>query len=239
MKKLLLTTLLLTSTTAFAQNITFAMEATYPPFESTNVKGEIVGFDVDIAKAICKQIDATCSFKNEPFDALIPSLIRHRGGFDAAISAIDITPARARKVAFSIPYYTGGAAFIGNKADETMAQVKNVGVQNGTTYQQYIENQGDRYNMKSYASIQDAILDLTTGRIDAVFGDASTLGDAVKAQKGLHFIGDKVTDPKYFGHGFAIAVNKNNTALLEQLNKGITQIKANGEYQKIYNQWFK
>ena len=59
---------------ANAQEITFAMEPSYPPFETTNEKGEIIGFDVDVANAICKEIQATCHFKSQSFDALIPIL---------------------------------------------------------------------------------------------------------------------------------------------------------------------
>ena len=92
MKKLLLSAMLMSSAfAANAQEITFAMEPSYPPFETTNEKGEIIGFDVDVANAICKEIQATCNFKSQSFDALIPSLKAKR--FDAAISAMDITEA--------------------------------------------------------------------------------------------------------------------------------------------------
>ena len=75
MKKTLLTAILLgASVAASAQELTFAMEPSYPPFETTNEKGEIIGFDVDVANAICKEIQATCKFKGEAFDALIPNL---------------------------------------------------------------------------------------------------------------------------------------------------------------------
>lgn len=238
MKKLVLSAFIASSVTvAFAKEITFAMEATYPPFETTNVKGEIVGFDVDVAKAICKKINATCYFKNEAFDALIPSLIKNRGGFNAAISAIDITDERAKKVAFTMPYYDSSASFIGTK-NKMMNDVKKVGVQNGTTYKQYIVEQGKQYEAKSYANIQDAIVDLKTGRIDVVFGDTAVLVDAMEKEPNLQFVGEKVTDKRYFGNGFGIALNKKNKALLADLNKGIALIKADGEYQEIYNKWF-
>lgn len=102
MKKLLLSAILLGSAVvANAQDLTFAMEPSYPPFEFTNEKGEIIGFDVDIANAICKEIQATCHFKGEAFDSLITNLRSKR--FDAAISAMDITEARAKQVLFSDP----------------------------------------------------------------------------------------------------------------------------------------
>lgn len=236
MKKLLLTALLASTTfAAQAQELTFAMEPSYPPFESTNEKGEIIGFDVDIANAICKEIQATCHFKNQAFDALIPSLKAKR--FNAAISAIDITEARAKQISFSDPYYDSSASFIGMKDKTDLASAKNVGVQNGTTYQQYVVAEAKQYAPKSYASLQDAILDLKNGRIDLIFGDTAVLADMLSKQEGLAFIGDKVDNKKYFGNGLGIAVNKGDKALVEQLNKGLATIKANGEYQKIYDKW--
>ncbi|MEE6075034.1 lysine/arginine/ornithine ABC transporter substrate-binding protein [Avibacterium paragallinarum] len=237
MKKLLLATLLASSAAmAQAQDITFAMEPSYPPFELTNEKGEIVGFDVDIANAICKEIEATCHFKSQAFDSLIPSLIKGRG-FDAAISAIDITEARAKQVAFSQPYYESSASFIAVKGKADLATAKTVGVQNGTTYQQYANAEAKQYTAKSYASLQDAILDLKNGRIDLIFGDTDVLRDMFEKNPELTFVGERVTDKRYFNNGLGIAVNKSNTALVESLNKGIEAIKANGEYQKIYDKW--
>lgn len=238
MKKLVLATLLATSTLANAQTITFAMEPSYPPFELTNEKGEIIGFDVDIANAICKAIQATCHFKSQSFDSLIPSLIKGRGGFDAAISAIDITEARLKQVAFSDPYYESSASFIAVKGKfNQLSDAKKVGVQNGTTYQQYVNTEAKHYTASAYASLQDAILDLKNGRIDIIFGDTDVLRDMFDKNPELGFIGEKVTDKRYFNNGFGIAVKKSNTALVERLNQGLATIKQNGEYQKIYDKW--
>lgn len=236
MKKLLLTALLAGSAfAAQAKDITFAMEPSYPPFELTNEKGEIIGFDVDVANAICKEIQATCQFKAQSFDSLIAGLKAKR--FDAAISAIDITEARAKQVSFSEPYYDSSASFIGVKNKADLATAKNVGVQNGTTYQQYVVAEAKQYAPKSYASLQDAILDLKNGRIDVIFGDTAVLADMLSKQPDLAFVGDKVDNKKYFGNGLGIAVNKNSTELVAELNKGLAAIKANGEYQKIYDKW--
>lgn len=238
MKKLLLATLLATSAFTNAQTITFAMEPSYPPFESTNEKGEIIGFDVDIANAICKEIQATCQFKSQAFDALIPSLIKGRGGFDAAISAIDITEARLKQVAFSDAYYESSASFIAVKDKfSDLSQAKKVGVQNGTTYQQYIDAEAKQYAASSYASIQDAVLDLKNGRIDAIFGDTDVLRDILSHENKMTFVGEKVIDKRYFDNGLGIAVKKSNQALVDSLNKGLAAIKQNGEYQKIYDKW--
>ena len=220
---------------ANAQEITFAMEPSYPPFETTNEKGEIIGFDVDIANAICKEIQATCHFKGEAFDALITNLRSKR--FDAAISAIDITDARAKQVSFSEPYYDSTASYVALKGKANLESAKNVGVQNGTTYQQYTVAETKQYSPKSYASLQDAVLDLKNGRIDIIFGDTAVLADMISKEPNIEFVGDKVNNKKYFGNGFGIAMNKSNKELAESLNKGLAAIKANGEYQKIYDKW--
>ena len=236
MKKTLLTTILLgASVAASAQELTFAMEPSYPPFETTNEKGEIIGFDVDVANAICKEIQATCKFKGEAFDALIPNLKAKR--FDASISAIDITDARAKQVLFSDAYYDSTASYVTLKGKATLESAKNVGVQNGTTFQQYTVAETKQYTTKAYASLQSAILDLKSGRIDMIFGDTAVLADMISKEPEMQFVGEKVANKKYFGNGLGIAMNKSNKELAEQLNKGLAAIKANGEYQKIYDKW--
>ena len=236
MKKTLLTTILLgASVAASAQELTFAMEPSYPPFETTNEKGEIIGFDVDVANAICKEIQAECKFKGEAFDALIPNLKAKR--FDASISAIDITDARAKQVLFSDAYYDSTASYVTLKGKATLESAKNVGVQNGTTFQQYTVAETKQYTTKAYASLQSAILDLKSGRIDMIFGDTAVLADMISKEPEMQFVGEKVANKKYFGNGLGIAMHKSNKELAEQLNKGLTAIKANGEYQKIYDKW--
>ena len=236
MKKTLLTAILFgASVTASAQELTFAMEPSYPPFETTNEKGEIIGFDVDVANAICKEIQATCKFKGEAFDALIPNLKAKR--FDASISAIDITDARAKQVLFSDAYYDSTASYVTLKGKATLENAKNVGVQNGTTFQQYTVAETKQYTTKAYASLQSAILDLKSGRIDMIFGDTAVLADMISKEPEMQFVGEKVANKKYFGNGLGIAMHKSNKELAEQLNKGLAAIKANGEYQKIYDKW--
>ncbi len=236
MKKTLLTAILLgASVAASSQELTFAMEPSYPPFETTNEKGEIIGFDVDVTNAICKEIQATCKFKGEAFDALIPNLKAKR--FDASISAIDITDARAKQVLFSDAYYDSTASYVTLKGKATLESAKNVGVQNGTTFQQYTVAETKQYTTKAYASLQSAILDLKSGRIDMIFGDTAVLADMISKEPEMQFVGEKVANKKYFGNGLGIAMHKSNKELAEQLNKGLAAIKANGEYQKIYDKW--
>ncbi|OOF36677.1 lysine/arginine/ornithine ABC transporter substrate-binding protein [Rodentibacter heidelbergensis] len=225
------------SATGNAEELTFGTEPNYPPFEVTTEKGELIGFDIDIAQAICKEIQATCHFKTQPFDALIPSLKAKR--FDAAMSAIDITPSREKQILFTDPYYDSSASYVALKGKGNLATAKNIGVQNGSTFQQYTVAETPQYSPKSYVNLQDAILDLQNGRIDIVLSDTALLADMMTKEPNIEFIGEKVTNEKYFGRGVGIALNKSNKALQERLNQGLKAIKEKGEYQKIYDKWMK
>lgn len=236
MKKLLLATLIAAGAmNAQAEDITFAMAPGYPPFELMSEKGEVIGFDVDLANALCQELNATCKFSYQSFDSLIPGIKLKK--FDAIISAMDITETRAKQVSFSDPYYANSASFISVKGKSDLNTAKVVAVQNGTTFQQYITQQAKQYDTKSYAVLSQSILDLQNGRVDVIFGDTAVLTEWVKKDPSLQFVGEKITDQKYFGNGFGIAVNKGNDPLLEKLNKGLATIKQNGEYQKIYDKW--
>ena len=110
MKKVLIAALLagMSLSASAAQTIRFATEASYPPFELVDANNQIVGFDVDLANALCKEIDATCTFTNQAFDSLIPGLKFRR--FDAVMAGMDITPEREKQVLFSTPYYDNSNA---------------------------------------------------------------------------------------------------------------------------------
>ncbi len=241
MKKMLLASLIcLASTGAMAQQeIKFAMEATYAPFEYVDENNQIQGFDVDLANALCKQIEAKCSFHNQAFDSLIPALKFKR--YDAAISGIDITEARQQQVSFTNAYYDNSAAFVamtGKVASQAALEGKRVGVQNGSTHQSYLLEQMPGVTAVPYGSYQDAFIDMQNGRIDSVFGDTAVVAEWFKKDDKLAYVGDQITNQKYFGNGFGIAVNKDNQVLVDQLNTALKTVKENGEYQAIFDKYF-
>ncbi|MBP2170578.1 arginine transport system substrate-binding protein [Erwinia toletana] len=241
MKKVLLAALL--ASVAFsasaAEKIRFAASATYPPFESLDSNNQIVGFDIDLAKALCQQMQAECSFTNNPFDSLIPALKFRR--YDAVISGMDITPERSKQVAFTQPYYANSAVVIAQKGKFSSIEDlkgKRVGMENGTTHQKFLQDKHPDVTAVAYDSYQNAILDLKNGRLDGVFGDTAVVNEWLKSNPNLATVGNHVTDAQYFGAGLGIAVRPDNKALLEKLNSALTAIKADGTYQKISDRWF-
>jgi arginine transport system substrate-binding protein len=245
MKKLL-TALILVSAASqamAAEQIKFVTEATYPPFEMMDANNEFQGFDIDIARAICAEINAECSFANQSFDSLIPSLKFRR--YDAAIAAMDVTPARKKQVDFSDIYYENSAVLVAEKGKYNAVvdlAGKSVGVQNGTSHQAYMTEKYADKNvlLLNFPSYQKAFLDLKNGRIDGVFADSAVAHDWLTKHTDGDYetVGKAVTDEQYFGSGFAIAVRKDNAELLAKINAGLQQIKANGSYDKIYAKYF-
>ena len=225
--------------------IRFATEATYPPFEYMDSQGNIIGFDIDIAKAICEALKTPCTFSNEPWSSLIPGL--KVGKFDALIASIAITPEREKQVLFSNPYFYDTASFIAPSAKHlTISKQglkgKTVGVQGGTAMDYYIRGFYDNtVNVKTYASIIEAFLDMKSGRLDAVLADTPIAQSWVKQPYAAGFIivGKPIKDPKFFGQGIGIAIRKNNVELLNLINKALAEIKANGVYDNIVNKYFK
>lgn len=242
MKKLLLAATMLAGMTfnaTAAETIRFAASATYPPFESLDANNQIVGFDIDLANALCKQMQAQCTFTNQAFDSLIPSLKFKR--FDAVMAGMDITPEREKQVLFTKPYYDNSALFIAQKgkiADVAALKGKKVGVQNGTTHQKYLTDKHPEITTVPYDSYQNAILDLKNGRVDAVFGDTAVVNEWLKQNDALTAVGAKVTDKDYFGTGLGIAVRQKNTDLQGKFNAALDKIKQDGTYETIYKKWF-
>lgn len=241
MKKVVLAALLasLSLSASAAQTIRFATEASYPPFEFVDSDNKIQGFDVDLANALCREMNATCTFTNQAFDSLIPSLKFRR--FDAVMAGMDITPEREKQVLFSKAYYDNSALFIAQKgkvASVDALKGKRVGVQNGTTHQKYLTEKMADVSTVPYDSYQNAILDLKNGRIDAVFGDTAVVNEWLKQNTQLAPVGEKVTDKAYFGTGLGIAVRQGNTDLQGKFNAALVKVKADGTYKTIYSKWF-
>ncbi|MEA9396821.1 arginine ABC transporter substrate-binding protein ArtJ [Lelliottia amnigena] len=241
MKKYVMAALLATfaAGASAADKISFGVSATYPPFESLDASNQIVGFDIDLAKALCKQMQADCTFTNHAFDSLIPALKFKK--YDAVISGMDITPDRSKQVSFTDPYYANSAVVIAKKDTyKSFAELKGkrIGMENGTTHQKYLQDQHPEVKTVAYDSYQNAIIDLKNGRIDGVFGDTAVVNEWLKTNPQLGTATEKVTDPQYFGTGLGIAVRPDNKALLEKLNGALKAIKADGTYQKISDQWF-
>jgi arginine transport system substrate-binding protein len=249
MKKLILILISITlifptfSFAAMKETIRFATEPTYPPFEYVNEQGQIKGFDIDIANALCQQLKVHCTFAAQSFDGLIPSL--NLGKFDALIAALGITPAREKQLNFTQSYYQPSASFVASKKNHFLQKDligKTIGAQQGSTFAQYLYDQyKGKVKVKLYASIQDAFLDLIAGRVEAVIADRPIAISWLKESNHMQqyeLVGGPLTNDQYFGAGYGIGFRKNEKELLQDFNQALIEIKKNGTYDKIVANYF-
>ena len=258
MKKLMTCLLMVSSVLfqpiIFAETvIKFATDATYPPYEFLDSTGEMKGFDIDVTKAICNEINAKCTVTNQPFDSLIASL--KMGKFDAIIGALAVTDARKQQVDFTNIYYNNTVSVVAKKGalnslakEDVMGKV--IGAQAGTTFENYLADvYGEFIKVNTYTSIENAFMDLKSGRIDALITETPQAKEWIKknnppadalSKGGQEFtlVGAPISSEKYFGPGMAIAVKKGNTALVTQLNQGLSNLQANGTLQQLIKKYF-
>jgi len=227
------------------KTIRFATEGAYPPFNMLDSNGQLQGFDVDITNALCKQMGVECKLMIQDWDGLIPGLLAKK--YDAIVASMSITEERKQKVDFTNKYYVSPARFVAKKGagiDVSKKGLKGkvVGVQRATIHENFVrDNFGDSIQIKSYATQDEANMDLTAGRVDLVIADATVLQGGfldTDAGKGYAFIGPSFTDAKWFGEGIGIAVRKGDGDLKEKLNKAIKDLRKSGVYQKINAKYF-
>ena len=247
--RLTVAALALVAATGFASakdwtTIRVGTDATYPPFESQDSGGKIVGFDIEILDAICADIKATCTYVNQDFDGIIPALVA--GKFDVIDSSISITPEREKTIEFTDKYYNTPAAIIAPKDSDlkgvTKADLagKSIGVQSSTTHATYAEKTFTDSTIKYYPSLDPAKLDLSSGRIDAMNDDVVVLTDWLKTPDGAccKLVGTIKPVPEIHGIGAGFGVRKGDGDLKALLNKGIADIRANGAYKTIQDKYF-
>ena len=215
-------------------------DAAYAPFESQNEKGEIVGFDIDIVKAIAAKAGLAVKFVNTPWEGIFNALAQ--GDRDLVVSSVSITPERRQTMDFSDPYFDA-YQLIAVKASSKVGRLVDlkplkVGVQTGTTGDEVMGKlQGKTSaNIKRFESMPLAFKELEAGGIDAVVADNGPVVHYVKNNPGGQFkaIADREFAPEQLG----IVVKKGNTELQTRLNQGLAAIRADGTYDRLYTQYF-
>jgi len=231
---------------AVPKDIKIGTDPTYAPFESKNASGQLVGFDIDLAKELCKRIQAKCTFVESDFDALIPSLKAKK--IDAIISSLSITEKREQEIAFTDKLYAANARLIGKVGTPILPTLdglkgKRVGVLQGSTQEAYANAmwQPKGIDVVAYANQDLIYADLGTGRIDAAFQDEVAASEGFLKQpagKGYVFAGPAVKDDKFFGVGTGMGLRKDDTELKVALDKAFADMRKDGTYTKFAKKYF-
>ena len=228
-----------TEETASAK-LTMATEATFPPYEYYDGDA-IVGIDVEVAQAIAEKLGMELEVTDIAFDSNIPGI--QTGKYDMGMAGMTVTDERKEQVNFSDSYATGVQVVI-VKDDSPITSVDDlfadgastvVGTQAGTTGFIYatsdIEDAG-LGTVKSFGKTTDAVEALKNGQVDCVILDNEPAKALVAANEGLHIL-----DTEYAVEDYAIAIAKENTDLLEKVNKALSELTADGTLQSIVDKY--
>ncbi|NFV79210.1 ABC transporter substrate-binding protein [Magnetospirillum aberrantis] len=220
-----------------ADIIRFGTEGAYPPFNQIDASGKLTGFDVDIANALCVQLKAECTIVTQDWDGIIPALNGKK--FDALVASMSITPERQQAVDFTDPYYTNKLQFVAAKgSDFSPVKLKGLvlGAQRATIAGTWLEEHVKDAEIKLYDTQDNAYLDLSSGRLDAILADKFVNWDWLKSDGGKDF--EFKGEPVFDNDKVAIAVRKGDDALRQKLNGALKAIVANGTYKKINDKYF-
>ncbi len=222
-----------------AEKLKIGTEGAYPPFNLIDASGQVGGFDVEIAQALCAKMGTECDVVTSDWDGIIPALNAKK--FDFLAASMSITEERKQAVDFTNPYYTNKLQFIAPKSsdlktDKASLKGKVIGAQRATIAGTWLEdNLADAVEIKLYDTQENAYLDLSSGRLDGVLADKFVNWEWLKSNAGKDF--EFKGKPVFDNDKIALAVRKGDP-LREKLNAALKSIVEDGTYQKINDKYF-
>jgi polar amino acid transport system substrate-binding protein len=226
----------LVSISCQAQVIKVAINATYPPFNYIDKQtGQIIGFDINLMDLIAEKEGFKVEYVKVDLDPLLQGMAQ--GKYDAAISALSITPERQKEMLFSEPYFVSGQVVMVFIENDTIIGKdslggKVVGVETGSTGAAAV-NQMSGVIAKHYTDMSTAFNDLMNDKIDAVVSDDTIASLYLRNYpQSLKMVGAPFSQEEY-----AIAVAKNKPELLEKINAGLKAVKSQGLLEELNQKW--
>ena len=208
--------------------------AAFPPYEFVDDNGQIVGIDAEIAAAIAEKLGMELEIKDMEFDSLITAC--SGGAVDVVLAGMTVTDERKESVNFSDSYATGIQVIIVKDGSAIAAyedlEGKIIGVQSGTTGDIYCTDEFGQDNVKQFANGALAVEALKNDQVDCVIIDNEPAKAFVEANEGL-----KILESEYAVEDYAIAIAKENTALLEKINNAMKELKADGTIDDIIEKY--
>ena len=252
------------SFSANADKFKIGTEGAYPPWNSKDASGKLIGFEVELAWTLCRYIGQQCEIVEQDWDGMIPALIMRK--FDAIMAGMSITAERQKAISFSQGYadevaslaVMKGSDLEGISTSEGINLTKKTGAvkkdlktltsalagktvctQTATIHQNFLES-GDvgKINVRTYKTQDEVNLDLASGRCDVALAAAVAFTDyAEKSGKPVVLVGPTFSGGA-FGNGVGVGIRKDDTELLKAFNKAIDKARKNGDISRIATKWF-
>lgn len=227
-----------------ARSIVIATEGASPPFTFVDQKGEPQGFEIEIARSLCREMKANCNFVLHDWEGIVKGLVNKE--YDAIVSSLGITEQRKKLIAFSNRYYLMPNAFIARKNSDLTGSTPellaehSIGATEKASHQEYLEQNYPKSEIHSYPQIYDAGLDLAMGRIDTVMGDKLSLQRFLESREGdcCQFLGNPVIGNVVHGKSVGVGLRKEDVTLKEAFDRALAAIIASGEYDRIREKYF-
>jgi polar amino acid transport system substrate-binding protein len=227
------------------RQIRFLTEDDFPPFNFALADGQLAGFNIDLARAICDELAVPCTIQRRRWDLLIPSL--EDGGGDAVIASLAMNAATRAKVDFTEPYFETPGRFA-MRVDTTLKaatpeviQDRPVAVVAGSAHEAFLKARFPQATATPFETSALARNALKTGRVQAVFGDAVSLSfwlNGADADGCCAFKDGPYADPHYFGDGMGVAVRKGAAPLRRALNYALARLAQRGVFSELYLKYF-
>ncbi len=227
------------------KKIRFITDSDYPPFHYYDEVGELTGFNIDLAQAICEVLGVECQIVATNWSSLIPAI--ETGEADAAIASIRIMAEALKSADFTLRYYATPARFAARKESEitdirpeTIKGLK-IGVAKESGHEAYLKTFFPGAPIAAFDTSEAAQRALKEGAIDLVFADGVSLAfwfNGVESERCCEFRGGPFLDSRFFGEGVGIAVKKGNRNLVQALNYALEQVHARGTYEELFLRYF-
>lgn len=236
---------------ARAETFRVGMECTYAPFNFKNAEGELIGYDVDVAKGVARIIGADLEFVCQEWDGMIPALLANK--FDLVVASMSITEKRLEKIDFSSPYRFSVGQLVGSdKIDKDLFDAAGkpipanfaglkVGLERATTYSSWFEEVLPDADVVLYDSNEALYLDLRNGRTDVIMTNPMKAYLAFLSQEGgsgFKLIGPPVDEEKYFGIGVGIGLRQGQPELKARLDGALKELINSGELESYALKYF-
>lgn len=225
--------------------IRFITEEDYPPFNFKGPDGQPIGFNVDMARALCNELNLNCTIQVRRFDTILEAL--EQNAADAAIASLAITKETRKRVQFTDRYYRTPARFAA-KNDFSDADIspesiigKKVAVVAGSAHEVYLRDFFAETAIVSVPNLGEAVSSLKRGDAELVFADGIALAfwlNGSGSEKCCAFRGGPFSESRYFGEGIGIAVRRENETLRQALNHALFRLWEKGIFADLYLRYF-
>ncbi|MBK9079100.1 MAG: transporter substrate-binding domain-containing protein [Hyphomicrobium sp.] len=225
--------------------IRFLTDSDFPPFNFYDEDGVLVGFNVDLARAICLELETSCDIKARPWEDLFKGLTS--GEADAVIAAHRVTADAVEVVDFTDRYFHTPGRFAGRK-DSTDVEIspagldgKRIAVAKGTPHEAFLKAFFRDSPLALFENADLAREALAAGNADYVFGDGISLAfwlNGTLSRQCCEMKGGPYLEPKFFGDGIAIAVPKTDPEVRRLLNQALKRVRASGRFEELVRRYF-